>query len=103
MPFTKGFRPHSLLGHFSDHRNDFKADSPEQYEAMADSFMGEPLPCGVAEAVRCSNGDRLRYAPKTLAFGVVDRDGHILTFFKPQPYKHRQASNAEYFISECKA
>ena len=102
MPYTKGFRPDSLLGHFGDHGREFKVFSAEDYEKAADSFMGEPLPCGVIEGVRCATGERLRYDPTTLTFGVVDSTGVILTFYKPSPIKHRMKSNADYVVAQIK-
>src|SRR5258708_26721088 len=82
---TRGFESIAQLRrHFSEHGYDFGSGSADEYEQMADLFLGANKPEGVHECVR-NSGARLRYDPASEAFGVVDGQGIIGTYFKPVP------------------
>jgi pyocin large subunit-like protein len=115
---TKGFVDATQLNrHFSEHGADFGSSSVTDYEKMADEFLGGPLASDVKECKR-SRGDRVRYNLTTQAYGVIDSNDVIRTFFKPVPCSsipsaqrsaiklagrcHAQANNLLYFQEECK-
>lgn len=84
---------------------------------IADAFFVSPKPENVHECVR-TRGDVLRFDPATQAYGVMDKNRVIRTYFKPIPCSevpvgrrsamrqagrcHRFATNLDYFRSECK-
>lgn len=115
---TKGFESIAQLRrHFQDHGDDFSASNAEEYEQMADVFLAGEKPEGVHECVRLS-GAILRYDPISEAYGVLDAQLIIRTYFKPVPCSrvpfheresarqsgrcHACANNLAYFNSECK-
>ena len=83
---------------------------------LADNFLGVPGPPHIRECVR-RRGDRVRFDTQTQAFGVIDRNGVIRTFYKPIPCTslpapirsvmrssgrcHDKATDLIYFQSEC--
>jgi hypothetical protein len=114
---TNGFESLAQLNHhFQEHGSDFGASNSNDYEQMADDFLGSAKPETVHECVRAS-GARLRYDPGTDAFGILDRNSVIRTYFKPVPCSslpgsvretarvsgrcHRYANNLVYFKAEC--
>jgi filamentous hemagglutinin len=101
MPHTNGFAPGKLAGHAGKHRAEFGVATDAEYEQLADEFLGGPIPCGVVQAVRCGNGDCVRYDPNGGSFGVLRNNGEIKTFYKPDPAVHGAGSNADYFCAEC--
>lgn len=113
MPiYTKGFATaHLLEGHFNQHRSDFGATSEEEYEEMADKFVGGPRDMDTQE---CTNSKRdvIRYNDCTREYGVKASDGFIRTYYKPVPrgpsrggfrskFTHSEATNMDYFRREC--
>ena len=118
MPLsTNGFESIPQLNrHFQEHGDDFSASNPNEYERLADEFLGLPKPTAVHECVRAC-GAKVRYDPSTDAFGIVDRGGTIRTYFKPVPCSvlpgavreakrlsgrcHKCANNLVYFRAEC--
>lgn len=91
-PQTMGFaNVRSLNRHFQSHGSDFGTTRSDDYERLADSFMGNPLPSGVQE-YRRNGGDILRYDPTTESFGVKDANDFIRTFYKPVPCSSLPAS-----------
>jgi pyocin large subunit-like protein len=114
---TKGFESLVQLNrHFSEHGDDFGARSAIEYEEMADRFLSGDKPESVHECTRAC-GMKLRYDQKSEAFGVLDRDGIIRTYFKPVPCSslpgaireaarrsgrcHPHANNLVYVKVEC--
>ncbi len=81
---------------------EFGVATEEEYELLADTFLGAPLEQGAIECTRVSNGDIIRYNRMTDEFGVCSADGFIKTYFKPDPAFHRQPTNPDYFRKECK-
>ena len=119
MPLiTKGFESiEQLKRHFSEHGDDFRASNSNDYEQMADEFLGGEKREGVHECVRRC-GARLRYDPSNEAYGVLDARLIIRTYYKPVPcsnvpFHEREATrqsgrchtfpnNFIYFTQECK-
>src|SRR5437868_11790145 len=60
-----------LLQHFSDHGSDFTAQSPTEYELLADKFLSGCLQKGTLECIRSPSGVKLRYNTLTEEFGVL--------------------------------
>lgn len=105
MPSTKGFATRGqLLEHFYHHGAEFDAATPEEYQSLADAFLGGLPPLGVQECARRRNGDLLRFDPNTQAFGVLSKTGFIRTYFKPVPglLGHGYRTNLMYWQEECK-
>ena len=115
---TNGFESLEQLNrHFSEHGADFGASNPNEYEELADAFLGETKPAHVHECMRQS-GAKLRYDPNTEAFGVLDAGSVCRTHYKPVPCSalrgsvraamkqsgrcHPCANNLVYFKTECK-
>jgi pyocin large subunit-like protein len=119
MPLiTNGFESEAQLNdHFQEHGGDFRASNATDYEQMADAFLGGSKPETVHECIR-SCGMKLRYDPADEAFGIIDRENIIKTYFKPVPCSslpgalrasakqsgrcHPCANNLVYFKTECK-
>ena len=119
MPLcTNGFESVEQLNrHFQAHGDDFGASNPNEYEELADQFLGLPKPSAVHECAKAC-GAILRYDPSTETFGVLDRHGIIRTCFKPVPCSslpgalreairragrcHNCSNNFSYFKRECK-
>lgn len=114
---TKGFiSVAELRRHFSEHGDDFGASNAEEYEALADDFLGGTASSDVHECTR-KCGLMIRYCLSTEAFGILDTDGVIRTFFKPIPCSqvsfakreavrqagrcHKYPNNLIYFRQEC--
>jgi hypothetical protein len=116
---TKGFvNERQRNRKFTKHGADFGASNAQEYARYADEFLGGIAPDGVLECPR-SEGDKLRFDPRTNAYGVLDAGGVIRTFFKPVPCSsirdvslrtiaiesgmcHGHATNLLYFQSECR-
>jgi RHS repeat-associated protein len=82
--------------HFKDHGADVGAKNSVDYVLKAREFMQNPPP-GTLTKVRARNGDVVRYEPSTNTFGVMDSNGSVRTFYKPDPAVHRQPTNMDYF------
>ena len=98
VPYTQGFAADRLLDHFTRHASDFSATSAEEYEFLADRFLGIPICPPILECVRVSNGDLVRFDPLTNEFGVLTISQIILTYFV------RRSSNVtplSYFEKQC--
>jgi pyocin large subunit-like protein len=119
MPLqTKGFpNERQKERHFSLHGDGFGTSNAQEYEELADVFLAGATRSGCLQGVR-KNGELVRYDPATECFGVIDRRGVILTFYKPVPCVsimlssdrdqvrrsgkcHGFATNLLYFQSEC--
>lgn len=115
---TRGFlNQKQLLRHFEQHGTDFGASNAQEYEQMADAFLGAPLSSTVHECRR-RDGDRIRYNPMSQEYGVLGHDEMIRTYYKPVPCIdvpfdirsdvaragkcHGYANNFQYFQQECK-
>jgi pyocin large subunit-like protein len=119
MPLTtNGFESVAQLNyHFQEHGGDFRASNAEEYEQMADIFLGGSKAATVHECIRAC-GMKLRYDPADESFGIIDRANFIKTYYKPVPCSslpgsvrtatklagrcHGCANNLVYFKMECK-
>jgi hypothetical protein len=65
--------------------------------AVVASFDGGAIT--LLETIR-PNGDVVRYDPTTDEFGVVNADGTIRTYYKPDPAVHGYPTNLDYFNAQ---
>jgi filamentous hemagglutinin len=67
---------------------------------LADAFMTGPLREG---ALECTNakGHVVRFDPRTEEFGVLGKDGKVLTFMVVRPLPSAQQTSLQYFQSQC--
>lgn len=95
VPHPYGFRSQERLNeHFQKHGREFRATSPEAYQALAEKLRDAPAGADVLEVVRPIDGVISRFDRVSGAFLAVDPDGTIRTFFKPndgEEYFRRQA------------
>ena len=90
--------------HFGDHGADFCVKNAADYVKQARNFLHNPPP-GTLTKIRQSNGDIIRYNPKSNTFGIMDAKGAPRTFYKPAPrsptnlngYDPKYNSPLEYF------
>ncbi len=102
VPFDPFDREYLLL-HFEAHGDDFGAATPEEYEAMADRFMTQPLSSETKECIRPGPPRSIcRYNIKTEEYGVMRVNGWLVTYFRPSVGEHGFASNLQYFRHRCK-
>ena len=113
MPYTCGFVDVTERNeHFDWHirrRAEFPCSSPDEYERMADEFLGallsHPLDSGMWECYRRKSdgtrGDYIRYNDLTGEFGVLSENNVIRTYFIPDPLDHGMPNNLEYFRLQC--
>lgn len=101
--------------HFAVHFRDgecFGATTAAEYEARAVKFLCTRPAKGVMVCTRRTAagcpGDMLRYDPVTREFGILMRNGRVLTYYEPfrksqaHPRGHTAISNEEYFRQQCK-
>lgn len=98
MPFKHRF---DLVRHFARHGEEFRVETADEYERLADEFLTGPLRDGAMECLR-SNGDLVRFDPRTDEFGVRAQAGHISTYLIARPLPHAGQTSVEYFQSNCK-
>lgn len=72
-----------LTGHHKKHMKQFGEISVEEYLDLANALADSPLSDDVVQLVR-SDGSISKYCFSTNEFVVVDPDGTIKTFFKPE-------------------
>jgi hypothetical protein len=102
VPFTSGFRTRlDLEDHFDAHGAEFSAEDEEAYLALADEFLGGAKKQTTLEGVRRRDQATIRYDYVSQEFGILSRDGYIVTYFKPDPAYHGKSTNREYFMWEC--
>ncbi|HUN45611.1 MAG TPA: hypothetical protein VMU85_03780 [Stellaceae bacterium] len=89
-----------LNDHFAKHGSDFGATSAGEYERQADSFLTGPRGPDTLEKIRTSNGDIVRFNPKTDEFGVISREGKIRTYYRADPAEHGYPTNLDYFNAQ---
>ncbi|WDH95127.1 DNRLRE domain-containing protein (plasmid) [Paenibacillus urinalis] len=79
------FRNMKFANAHKHHLNEFGAKklSLGAYSTKANKFFKAKNGRNVLKKSR-ANGDRLYYNPKTNEFGVLDRKGHIRTYYKPK-------------------
>ncbi|MCE3233582.1 MAG: hypothetical protein K0R98_1839 [Rickettsiaceae bacterium] len=69
-----------LDDHFDRHGQDFNASTATEYEKQASDFLTSQSSSDILEKIR-SNGDLIRFNPKTDEFGVISSNGTIRTYF----------------------
>jgi hypothetical protein len=105
-----------LSRHFVEHGADFAAQTQEDYGHMAEIFLMGVQPPSVVQCRR-NKGDLIRFDTVTGAYGVLDRNNIVRTFFKPIPCAsippqrrplmkergrcHHLANNLLYFHWDC--
>lgn len=101
MPLiTRGFKTaQQRTQHFADHGRDFFAANEAQYEAMADRFIGAPLPRRILQSKRPYRNVLVRYNPFTNEFAMLAPDGYIKTYFKPTTTDHGLPRNLDYYFA----
>lgn len=71
-----------LNRHYLEHGRDFGHTTVAEYEVLADEFLGGPKANSAYECRR-SKGDILPFDSATGAYGVLNRDRVIRTFYRP--------------------
>jgi len=79
-----------LESHYQKHRNELGARSAAHYDKMASRFMSGTPQQGVLQGTR-SNGEVVRYNPRTREFGVIKSNGTIKTYYKLEPKRNGMA------------
>ena len=100
---TKGFCPTTLGDHFRKHvtlRREFLATTMYDYESLADKFMSSPLTATMRQCKRVG-GDIVRYDSATDEFGILDSTGVIRSYYRPDPKRHGEKTNLDYWKREC--
>jgi len=97
----------SLRGHWDKHHGEAPEwSTPEKYEQDAIKFAasdnGSYL---VSRQVEGNNETLLKYDPQSNRFLVLrfirrETRWELITYFKPSPARHKQATNVEYFFSK---
>ena len=104
MPFNTDV---DRADHWKRHHADFEPPpcSEAEYEQKAETFLNGPIAAGALQCVRLlapGRTRRCRYDPATNEYAVLAiEDGCLVTYFKPDPLKHRQATNEAYFHANC--
>lgn len=98
VPFKHRF---DLERHFARHGQEFLAETADEYERLADVFMTGTLRAGASECFR-SNGDLVRFDPRTDEFGVRSVVGLICTYMIVRPLPHHGQTSLQYFQSNCR-
>lgn len=101
MPLiTKGFKTaQQRKQHFADHGKHLFAADEAQYEAMADRFIGAPLPPKMLQSKRPYKNVLVRYNSFTNEFAMLAPDGYIKTYFKPNTADHGLPRNLDYYLT----
>ncbi len=111
MPFDP-YEPNDLLEHFAAHAEDFGCQTPQEYEAMADSFWARDLKTPPLYECTRRNGMICRYDRETQEYSVKLTWGFVATYFKPRPGAHLErvvrppefheySTNMQYFSARC--
>lgn len=109
---TLGFRPGLLTQHFSDHHAEFPSIATEdEYEALADKFLTQPLGANTLECYRTrpdgTRGARVRYNTITQEYGILRQDNYISSYYIAAPRSPRNPrghgfpTNLDYFRWDC--
>ena len=101
MALTKAFKSDlHLEDHFANHAARLGIADWQEYLTRADAFLGGPKSKTAHEFRRPWNNDLVRFDPETDEYGVLDKDGYIKTYYKPDPKEHGFQTNWEYFEYE---
>ena len=98
LQHTKGFNSAAELArHFHKHKALLGVVTEDEYETVADSFLGEPKPANLIECRRASDKKLMRFDLSAQRFGILGVDGVIVTFYALSP----PARNAAWFQKRC--
>jgi pyocin large subunit-like protein len=89
-----------LMRHFQDHGSDFGAVSAAHYEQLAAAFLNRTATT-ISDCIRPSNGDIIKYDRVSDEFAVMQNNGTIRTYYKPNPLVHLCPTNLAYFEANC--
>lgn len=93
----------TLERHFSDHGNDFGAKSSTDYAEKAQEWIKKAKSDkNIDKFYEERTGKTKFYDIKNNIFGVQNKDGGIVTYYKPDPRVHRENSNLEYWEKRVK-
>lgn len=102
MPFADNMR---RALHFAKHGGGVGAATEDDYERMADAFMGGSPGAAVSECVRPSGRDRLRFRATDRRFGCAVAGGPptiVRTFYAVAAHAvARRGGPAGFFRYEC--
>lgn len=98
VPFKHRY---DLSRHFARHGQEFQASTADEYERLADAFMIGPLRQGALECLN-TEGNIVRFDPRTEEFGVLTGAGHIATFMIVRPLPSSRQTSMDYFRSKCR-
>ena len=99
--YTRGFL--SLVArsdHFVNHGVRLGINSEDEYESLADEFLGGPRKGTTLQFTRRWNGDIVRYDEVDDVFGVLSGDRFVRTFYRPDPEIHGEPTNLDYYLCE---
>jgi hypothetical protein len=88
-----------LAIHFKLHGQDFGATTQSEYEDQAASFLTNLGNTDILQTTRVG-GNIVRFNPVTDEFGVLTPDGHIETYYRPDPALHGYPTNLDYFYAQ---
>lgn len=96
-PWAKDFNKHSLDEHFGRHGNKEEFGSKESYKQHAIKFANDVDRVNYKSFVDKKTGKTYKYSPKTNEFVVVDKNGYIVTYFKPKKgYSYYKSQKIRY-------
>jgi filamentous hemagglutinin len=86
--------------HFFNHGARLGVVSEDEYESLADQFLGSPRRDTTHQFTRSWNGDIVRYDEVDDVFGVLSSDRFNRTFYRPDPAIHGESTNLDYYLCE---
>ena len=85
--------------HWKKHQKEFpELNNAKEYVESAKGFLNSNSKNILTK--RRNNGEIIKYDPEKNLFGVTDKNGTPITFFKPDPSVHKYPSNLEYFYGQ---
>lgn len=94
-PWAKDFNKHSLGVHFDRHGNKEEFGSKESYKQHAIKFANYVDRKNNKSFVEKETGKTYKYSLTTNEFAVVDKNGYIVTYFKPK-------NGSKYYYNQLK-
>ena len=65
------------------------------------SFLGGSMDTNTEECSRAKDGAKIRFNQLTNEYGVLSRNGRILTYYKASIAWHGHPTNYDYFRWDC--
>lgn len=81
--YAKDFNKNTISIHFKEHGKEFGAVSKDDYIAKAIKFANS-IDRKKNESFIDKNGSTYKYQEQTNRFEIIDKNGIIITFFKPK-------------------